>query len=178
MSYTIYALRCRENGRVYVGRTGNPTERFKKHVYNLNHNIHKSELMQSDFNKYGKSSFEMFEIFKTEDLENAKRLEQIVMTTLRTNKNDCGYNHQDPFFKFQERREMDNLFWDQTDDVPFAKAEEETKRRVRAVFDMRNLAEMSRRTGYHTETLRRWKIKPLSIKMVDLLRLEQKTGVK
>ena len=58
------------------------------------------------------------------------------------------------------------------------KPEDETKRRVRAVFDMRNLAEMSRRTGYHTETLRRWKNKPLSIKMVDLLRLEQKTGVK
>lgn len=58
------------------------------------------------------------------------------------------------------------------------KPEDETKRRVHKVFDMKNLAEMSRRTGYHTETLRRWKNKPLSIKMVDLLRLEQKTGVK
>ena len=58
------------------------------------------------------------------------------------------------------------------------KPEDETKRRVRAVFDMKNLAEMSRRTGYHTERMRRWKNKPLSIKMVDLLRLEQKTGVK
>jgi hypothetical protein len=42
---------------------------------------------------------------------------------------------------------------------------------------MRNLSEMSRRTGYPTETLRRWKKKPLSIKAVDLIRLEQKTGV-
>lgn len=57
------------------------------------------------------------------------------------------------------------------------KPEDETKRRVHKVFDMKNLAEMSRRTGYHTETLRRWKNKPLSIKAVDLLRLEQKTGV-
>ena len=57
------------------------------------------------------------------------------------------------------------------------KPEDETKRRVHKVFDMKNLAEMSRRTGYHTETLRRWKNNPLSIKMVDLLRLEQKTGV-
>ena len=57
------------------------------------------------------------------------------------------------------------------------KPEEETKKRVEAVFDMRNLSEMSRRTGYHTETLRRWKKKPLSIKAVDLIRLEQKTGV-
>lgn len=58
------------------------------------------------------------------------------------------------------------------------KPEDETKRRVGKVFDMRNLSEMSRRTGYPTETLRRWKNKPLSIKAVDLIRLEQKTGVK
>jgi len=57
------------------------------------------------------------------------------------------------------------------------KPEDETKRRVGKVFDMRNLSEMSRRTGYPTETLRRWKNKPLSIKAVDLIRLEQKTGV-
>lgn len=57
------------------------------------------------------------------------------------------------------------------------KPEDECTKRVRAVFDMRNLSEMSRRTGYPTETLRRWKKKPLSIKAVDLIRLEQKTGV-
>jgi hypothetical protein len=57
------------------------------------------------------------------------------------------------------------------------KPEDETKKRVKAVFDMRNLSEMHRRTGYPTETLRRWKNSPLSIKAVDLIRLENMTGV-
>lgn len=57
------------------------------------------------------------------------------------------------------------------------KPEEEVKKRVKRVFDMRNYAEMSRRTGYARETLRRWKREPLSIKAVDLIRLEIETGV-
>ena len=56
------------------------------------------------------------------------------------------------------------------------KPEDEVKKRVRRVFEMRNFSEMSRRTGYAQETLRRWKQKPLSIKAIDLLRLEQITG--
>ena len=55
--------------------------------------------------------------------------------------------------------------------------EDEVKRRVRLIFDMRNVAEMSRRTGYPKETLRGWKNSPLRIRAVDLIRLEQKTGV-
>lgn len=57
------------------------------------------------------------------------------------------------------------------------KPEEEVKKRVKRVFDMRNYAEMSRRTGYARETLRRWNREPLSIKAVDLIRLEIETGV-
>lgn len=56
------------------------------------------------------------------------------------------------------------------------KPEDETKKRVGKVFDMRNLSEMSRRTGYPTETLRRWKNKPLSIKAVDLDPIGAKNG--
>ena len=57
------------------------------------------------------------------------------------------------------------------------KPEAEVKKRVHNVFNMRNLAEMSRRSGYRHETLRRWKNDPLRIKAVDLIRLEQLTGL-
>lgn len=57
------------------------------------------------------------------------------------------------------------------------KPEDELKKRVRRIFDMRNMAEMSRRTGYSAETLRRWRNKPLSIPAIDLIRLEKMTGV-
>lgn len=55
------------------------------------------------------------------------------------------------------------------------KPEAEVRQRVKAVFDMRVIAEMSRRSGYPKETLRMWKNNPLRIRAVDLLRLEQMT---
>lgn len=58
------------------------------------------------------------------------------------------------------------------------KPEEEVKKRARNVFNMRNIAELSRRTGYAKETLRRWRSNPLSIRAVDLIRLENVTGVR
>lgn len=58
------------------------------------------------------------------------------------------------------------------------KPEEEVKKRARLIFNMRNLSELSRRTGYATETLRRWRANPLSIRAVDLIRLENVTGVR
>ena len=58
------------------------------------------------------------------------------------------------------------------------KPEEEVRRRAKKVFNMRNLSELSRRSGYATETLRRWKYKPLSMRAVDLIRLENITGVR
>ena len=57
------------------------------------------------------------------------------------------------------------------------KPDEEVKRRVRMVFDMRNVEEMARRTGYSTSTLKNGRRNPVSIKAVDLIRLEMKTGL-
>ena len=58
------------------------------------------------------------------------------------------------------------------------KPEEEVKKRARIVFNMRNLSELSRRTGYPKSTLQNWRNNPLSIRAVDLIRLENVTGVR
>ena len=170
MPYTIYALRCRDNGRIYIGRTNEPIrERFKKHVYNLNHNKHKSKMMQSDYNKYGKAGFEMFEVFKTDDLEYAKRLEKIVMITLGGNRKENGYNRQDPIFaepinkSIRERNSKE--------------AENFLRRRILKAVN-HDVSELTERTGYTKRQILKWREEPLSIKAVDLIRLEQKTGVK
>ena len=55
--------------------------------------------------------------------------------------------------------------------------EQEVKQRVAAVFDMRMISQLSKRTGYPHETLRSWRDNPLRIKAVDLIRLEQLTGI-
>lgn len=57
------------------------------------------------------------------------------------------------------------------------KEEDEVKKRVERVFEMRNFSQMSRRTGYSAETLRRWHNNPLTIKAIDLFRLEKMLGV-
>ena len=57
------------------------------------------------------------------------------------------------------------------------KPEDEVKKRMREIFNMRNLAAMSKRTGYPLSTLQRWRSNPLQIKAVDLIRLENMTGV-
>lgn len=51
--------------------------------------------------------------------------------------------------------------------------EQEVRKRVHLIFDMKNLAEMERRTGYNHQTLSNWRKNPLIIKAVDLIRLEQ-----
>lgn len=164
MSNTIYALRCKENGRSYIGRTGSSMpERFKKHIYRLNHNSHASKAMQSDFNQYGKSSFEMIPIFKTDDYEYAKRLEKIVMLTLGGNKNTDCYNYQDPTFfgEIDWRKEKEK-----------EDAEKFLKTRIL------NAVKLAEQTGFSKEQISEWKKDPFSIKAIDLLRLEQITGVR
>ena len=54
--------------------------------------------------------------------------------------------------------------------------EQEVKQRVAAVFDMRVIKEMSKRSGYPLSTLAQWRKQPLTIKAVDLIRLEELTG--
>lgn len=168
MPNTIYALRCRENGRSYIGRTGSSLqERFKKHVYKLNHNIHDSKLMQSDYNKYGKSSFEMLPIFETDDYEYAKRLEKIVMLTLSSNGKANGYNRQDPAFIGKTEQCLEKAKND---------AENFLKVRISNAVS-HDASELSEKSGFTIEQIQEWRENPLSIRAVDLIRLEQVTGV-
>ncbi len=51
--------------------------------------------------------------------------------------------------------------------------EKELSERVRKLFDMRNLSEIARRTGYPKTTLSQWKRKPLSIPALALITLER-----
>ena len=53
-NYTIYAIRCKETKKMYIGRTRQETEeRVKAHLTLLRSNKHTSKLMQEDYNKYG-----------------------------------------------------------------------------------------------------------------------------
>lgn len=58
--YTIYALRCKNNGRLYIGRTYRLDERIKTHFQELKSGRHTNQLMLEDFKKYGRDNFEVY----------------------------------------------------------------------------------------------------------------------
>ena len=58
------------------------------------------------------------------------------------------------------------------------KPEKEVEARVAAVFDMRCIKALEKRSGYPDSTLSDWKHDPCRIKAVDLLRLEEITGIR
>lgn len=56
---SIYAIRCKTNGKVYIGRSQNPHERIKQHMQCLNRGENcGSDAFKEDFDKYGAADFE------------------------------------------------------------------------------------------------------------------------
>jgi hypothetical protein len=57
---TIYVLKCKENGKVYVGCTANkPAKRLREHRCLLRANRHAEPDLQADWNTLGESAFVM-----------------------------------------------------------------------------------------------------------------------
>lgn len=59
----IYSITCKENGKVYIGRSVQIPVRKKRHEYDLRDGIHTNEELQKDYDLYGKDSFE-FELIE------------------------------------------------------------------------------------------------------------------
>lgn len=71
--YSVYAIRCKENNKVYIGVSRNPSARIEQHFSELRkgqktettnhtHRNHSNDLSkwQKDFDKYGEDSFEVY----------------------------------------------------------------------------------------------------------------------
>lgn len=166
MPYTVYAIRCKENGKMYIGRTGETSleKRYKKHRYRLNKGICYSKSLQKDWDKYGQSAFEITHVFETEDYEYAKRLEKLVTVTLGTNNEAFGYNKQDPAFNHYR-----------TDKYERRKTEEAQEFLKRRILDAvsGDITDLSNRSGYSKKVIKEWQEDPLSIKAVDLIHIER-----
>ena len=64
---SIYAIRCKSTGKVYIGRSQNPNERMKQHLQNLKRgdNHYGTASFKEDFDKYGASDFEGYILEKS-----------------------------------------------------------------------------------------------------------------
>ena len=58
--FTIYAIRCKSNGKLYIGRTYRLNERIQVHFQTLKSKKHSSKLMIEDYEKYGRENFEIY----------------------------------------------------------------------------------------------------------------------
>lgn len=93
--YKIYAIRCKENKKMYIGRTKQETEeRIKAHLTLLRKGKHTSKLMQEDFKKYGEEKFEYYELETGLTFQDRDR-EHFYMDKYKTCNSKYGYNTRD-----------------------------------------------------------------------------------
>jgi group I intron endonuclease len=77
----IYKITNLINNRVYIGSSFQIGSRWKWHLYDLKHNIHKNKELQNDFNKYGITNFEFQVIKEVNTLDKVELLaeEQLII---------------------------------------------------------------------------------------------------
>lgn len=95
-TFYIYTIRNTATKRIYVGYTMNVKERAKQHLHALEIGKHYKKEMQSDYDKYGKDSFEIKVFTSCDNMQKASMVETIVMKILKSQDPKYGYNIGDP----------------------------------------------------------------------------------
>lgn len=97
--FTIYAIRCVNNKKMYIGRTKQILEeRIKAHLTLLRSGKHSNKDMQEDYKKYGEDNFEFYEL-ETDVEYKDKAKEKFYMDMYKTYNNEFGYNTKDSYYK-------------------------------------------------------------------------------
>lgn len=73
---SVYYIKNKYNGRVYVGSTVNVAHRKSTHFSTLRHAKHKNRRLQKDFNRYGEAAFEFVLVGTLVDEKTALKFEQ------------------------------------------------------------------------------------------------------
>lgn len=79
------------NGKKYFGITVSYIHRFNRHKNMLKRGISKARLMQEEYDRYGKDSFEMVLVGEYVD-KNAEHLEVSLIKRFKTTNKEYGYN--------------------------------------------------------------------------------------
>lgn len=88
---TIYAIRCKVNGKLYIGRTNNINTRMEQHFNLLRKKKHSNKLLSKDFNNYGEENFEIY-ILEKNVIYKDKKKEIEYMRLYNTFDEKFGYN--------------------------------------------------------------------------------------
>jgi len=92
--FSVYAIRCKKNGKVYIGRTTRLKECIEIHFRELRHSKHKNKALLDDFKKYG---FENFEVYVLEEnIPYSERMKEYeYMRQYNSFDEEFGYNRGD-----------------------------------------------------------------------------------
>lgn len=94
-NYKIYAIRCKTNKKMYIGRTKQETEeRIKAHLTLLRGGKHTNKALQNDFKAYGEDDFEFYELETGIDFKDRDK-ECFYMDKFKTCDSRYGYNTKD-----------------------------------------------------------------------------------
>lgn len=110
-TYTVYAIRCKENGRVYVGCTSNVDSRIRSHFSELARG-EKTECVgpskreasqwQQDYNQYGKDAFELYILESGIPAEMKREREDYFARLYKATDRRFGYCLRPPIIRRQE----------------------------------------------------------------------------
>lgn len=105
--HTIYALRCKTNGKLYIGRTTRLDDRIKIHFQELKSERHTNKLLLEDYKKYGRENFEVYVLEKDIPYSERKK-EYDYMKIYNTFDPRYGYNKGDK--KKKNTNEINYIF--------------------------------------------------------------------
>lgn len=136
---TIYCIRCKENGKVYIGRTQRIESRIKEHFQELRRNQkrHYSEGrygasgFQEDYNKFGEDSFEVYILEENVSPENCKARERYWIKHYNSANPFLGYNFLDEHIENEVSKEMHRS-------IPITKSEKDKADLVKALRELKN----------------------------------------
>jgi hypothetical protein len=87
----IYCIKCLENGKMYIGKSINITDRRQKHFNLLKRGIHDNRKVQNSYNKYGKKSF-VFGVIEFCEVDKLSELESFYMKKYNSFDKKNGFN--------------------------------------------------------------------------------------
>lgn len=87
----IYQIKCKKNGKVYIGQTIDLNRRLNDHLRSLRLGIHHNHYLQRAFNKHGESNFE-FLVLQECPIEELDKAEKEWISKLGSMNRSVGYN--------------------------------------------------------------------------------------
>ena len=98
----IYAIRCKENGKLYIGRSYRVKNRIREHFLSLRKGktdkldtTYKKTGFQDDYNKYGEDAFEVYLIEQNVPPEHCQEREHYWISFYNSTNPEHGYNTLD-----------------------------------------------------------------------------------